>query len=1410
MPQSEPVSILLVNESSEEIKLTTLTFRGFFPNCRVEAVYSLEEAFQWAYRAPWLLILIDDRLHAQRSSPILPELKRFAPYTTLVLQTERVDTAAALTAIQDGADFLLYKKSPAFLTELMLYAKGLLESHAYRMMLERIQERHNRLADLLSDILYELDQTGRFVYLSPLSTDILGYDHDELIGAHYSIIVPPDQRDQVRHSFHDRRTGPRATRQREIDLLGKTFPNKPSPSRISVLISAKGLYDSERRYFGTLGILHIQGHHRCQESPLRRSEQCPQEVDRLLGFAARFSAVSRRLHASYDVIRGQSKLLVKALRVNALREARLIEQVESLATSAAGAMQLGDDLVRATEEMRIHRDTINDIIDTVLDSGHPSLPITDRFERVYATDLPFFIGNTDCLRQILRILLSHAQRSVAATGTRRRLKISTVLVVPDGASTGQRGALFSTAQPQFEICIQETDVITTTEELPLQTTGDLAEAYVLIRQLGGRCDVLAPVGGRLSMTVWIPVQPDPESYRCSDPSSSSTVFSDAPNDSRFQVPSGSRPSAWPETSLPVRQVLQSLPDRRTCIRTAVNLPTRLAMGNLFRQGAMTDLSSKGASLEVEGLLPPLEQHPVHLIFKTTAGSFEIQAAAFYRGEGPRKAGIERQTSRLAFLFSSLDDNQEKVLASYIEEARARTLAVTVEALFSPMDMTDALSTSPSETSGRGTDHRETMRVRVSLPVRIELPSRDASEVRPHGIVVNFSRGGACIQTSFSLNMTDKMIALHFSSTGVHNHPRVHEPESPEAILIGRIVRSTVDSTVPSDLKSDPSQPGIRIGIRFVRPVPFAEREVNRVIAQHIGTSMDSSGFAGRPSVVSTRRECRNARHQVIAVTDDHARDQISPGTPILLIIPGFGCTQTDYVPLSYYLATNRFRVLRYDHTNHVGQSDGEILQITLRGMQADLQNVLDFVHATWPTASVTILAEDIAARVAVKVMARSKSSSRLFLLNPVLDIDAALSTPSRADVIGGYRQNLRRGVVNLWGLNVNVDQFVGDAIAGEYTDVASSAADFARLQAHPVILTSPRSHHPIEHIFGQQDMSARAMGVVPVVIPLQADVSGESGTYDERHVIAFRTICKLISSPTIDGRVSTQMRESHPREVREQRRLEQERIRIRHHVSQATRNALSVAHGAQLPQFGHLPDYWTLINELHRRILPLDPGMTVLDIGCGVGDFVRALLTNHVYRSVHQDRLPDVPLRYIGLDQSYESLKVARQQIHTFAQELLGTLKTAIPMTQFIETHWLQTDWTSPLPFKDGAIDRVICQLSLPFAASPLDCLRQVLRVLHSDGTALITCFQPHTDLSTLFLRHYRAAGHDEFSSQTQIVLHFLGRVREAIRHGTVHHYERNELAGLLSHAGAGVFQIYHVLDNQLLLAIVRKAKSTG
>ena len=1406
MPQSQsgPVAILLVNEIAEEIKLTTLSFRGYFPNCRVEAVYSLEEALQWANRTSWQLILLDDRLLAQRAAAVFPELKRLAPSATIVLQTERSDSTAALNALQAGADFLLYKKSPAFLTELILYTKDALETQALRRAFELTQARHDRLIDTLADVLYELDEEGRFRYLSPLVAPLLGYTQDELIGAPYSTIVAPDHLDRVRHCFNDRRTGARASHRIEVALLRKSTANQPAPTRLRAEVSAKGLYDSQRRYLGTVGLLRDTSDLRRQEDTIRQLEQRLLESDRFLALARRVSTLSKDLRGPHAAIQDQSRLLLKTIR-----ESRLLEQVETLAAQTAEAARLADALVQAASEVSARRDTVNDIIETVLAAAQPSLLDADRIERFYAPNLPPFTGDLDALTQLLAMLLSHAQRYVAAVGSRHRLRISTTLIGPYGTPI-HPGLALSPPVPPIEVAIQiqETDALTTGPDFPIQAIGNLFDAYAFIKQLGGRWDFRAPVGGSLSINVWIPLEQTPHPAKTPMPpppplDSESALIEQPP---LTQVATTAPPT--PSTSAFPTPTSQPLPDRRKNIRTATNLPARLTVGNTLYRGVVTDLSPTGATLEVEGLLPSLEYHSASVVLKTAASLLELHGTAHDRRGSLPQAAAERQTSRLAFQFIALDDTEHAVLVSLIEEARA--LAVTVEALLSPPEKAADLADPATETVLRGTDHRETVRVRVSLPVHITAPSIKSGAGQTLGLAVNLSRGGVCLQTEPSLEITEDMVALHFSSHSTFDPPRGHEPEAPEAILTGRIVHITSNSTVLSELKPGLSQAGQLVGIRFEQLTPFAERDINRVIAQHTGSPMDLAGTTGWSSIVSTRRECRNARNQMIAVTDDHARHQISPNASIVLIVPGFGLTQTDYAPLSFSLAANGFRILRYDHTNHVGQSDGDILQVTLRSLQSDLQSVLDFVRATWPSAPLTLFAEDIGARVALKTLSTSNSGAHLLLLNPVLNIDSALSSVYVPDAIGNYRKGVRRGVANLWGLNVNLDQFVGDAIAGGYADVASSAADYARLTTPPILLTSPGLHRPLEDIFGPQLGMFSAMGTVPVIVPLQADVSGNSSAYDERYAAAFQTVLKLISAPLTGSSPSLQMHEPNIRAVRQQQQLEQERVRLRHHVSQAARSALWIAHLAQLPQLGHQPDYWALQNDLYRRLLPIESGMAILDIGCGEGDLARIMLTDQIYRSMYKSGPPEGPFCYIGADYSRESLDLTEQQVHAFAQEPPFQLATGMSADQLLKTSWLHIDWHSPLPLTEGSIQRILCHLSLSFSPSPLHSLRKMLRVLHPDGRAVITVLQPHTDLTTLFHRHLRASAQDQFGTSAQILLHHLGRLREAVRHGLLHSYERNELTRLLAHAGADPIQVVPALGNQVLLAVIRKGKSTG
>src|SRR6185295_2524534 len=120
---------------------------------------------------------------------------------------------------------------------------------------------------------------------------------------------------------------------------------------------------------------------------------------------------------------------------------------------------------------------------------------------------------------------------------------------------------------------------------------------------------------------------------------------------------------------------------------------------------------------------------------------------------------------------------------------------------------------------------------------------------------------------------------------------------------------------------------------------------------------------------------------------------------------------------------------------------------------------------------------------------------------------------------------------------------------------------------------------------------------------------------------------------------------------------------------------------------------------------------------------------------------------------------------------------------------------------------RIACNLSLPFVPSTLDTIRELFRILHPEGRLVLTIFHPDTDLSVLYRQHLHRANQDEFSPQAQIVLHYLGRLREAIRHGLLHTFDRPSLTSFLRQVGILRPRILSVLDGHALLAVIEKGK---
>src|SRR5262245_7213689 len=843
-------------------------------------------------------------------------------------------------------------------------------------------------------------------------------------------------------------------------------------------------------------------------------------------------------------------------------------------------------------------------------------------------------------------------------------------------------------------------------------------------------------------------------------------------------------------------------ERRHSPRTTTILPATITIGASTWSGTISNISLGGTCLTLPDNFPTVPPQDVYLVLKTAAGILELHGGTQARAIWPLPG---MPTSQLVIIFDSPKREEAAVLASLIQAAKNRTLPFSLEVLLTAEPHLDLPADYPLIPDNlEYFDQRESVRVVMTTPVRLDVADSTGHSHRLAALTVNFSRGGTCLRLNAHPNLLNGPATLYFS-TQTQNHPASHEAGVPDTPLPAHIIWSAPDPTIPNEFRHHGSDPAFLIGLRFQGLTPYTEREVARVVRHHLIFPVEPGAAAQQALVISISRECRNPRGQTIMITDDHLQQSLTPNTPVVIIAPGYGQTALDSMALSYFLAHHQLRILRYDHTNHVGLSEGELQQTTLRSMQADLLKVVEFVHYTWPTAPLIVMASDVTARVAIKMAVQSRPVDLLLLVNPVVDIQAMLMTVHAHDLVADHRYGLRRGIANLLGLNIDADRFVGDIGAGHFTDLASTIADLRLLRSPTVIVNTPNSPlGPLPPADLPQGFLT-ALGTQTRLVTVPAPLMGQYLPHNEQPPQAFQQILEqiaaTISLPTVSADFSTQGRSMLAR----QQRIEIERTRLRHNHTQITRDVLRINHLQQLSQLGNLPEHWHLLDHLYRLLSPLEPGSMLVDLAVGHGDLTRATMINQAYSSRQRGSRKEPPAHMIGLEHSHHWLTQARKNLRALHRALDSDFAAILTSDPPPTAAWICTNWAQNLPFKDRSLHRVVCNLSLLFVPSPLATIRELRRVLRPQGRLVLTVLHPDSDLSVLYRRHLHRANQDEFSPQAQIVLQYLGRLREAIRHGLLHTFDRPSLSWFLQQATTLTPRIFPVLDGHALLAIMEK-----
>ncbi|MDQ6735293.1 MAG: PilZ domain-containing protein, partial [Nitrospirota bacterium] len=748
---SDAIAVLLVSEQAEEVKLITQCLRAFYLGCRVEAVYSSGEALEWASKQDWHIIILDEALLDPPVMDMLQEMRRRAPRSAVVVAAARQDTGVALDLMRQGADYALFKNTPAFLTELPIVTREVLEKRELRAHLDLSHDRYLRLIDNLTDVAYELDAEGRFLYVSPAVQLLLHYDPQALIGLHYSTLIPPEDLESADRRFNERRSESRATRRFKLRLLDKDRSLPPLVAEIN----ATALYDRHRQFVGTVGLV---------------------------------------------------------------RSTTGVQQVQAL-------------------------------------------------QRL--TDLP----------------------------------------------------------PSLTL------ILANTEQL-LQTIHDLRE------QAG-----LSPV---------------------EKPASS--LASKAATD---QVIAASRSE---QAEQDIRETSPSFEERRHSPRIDVHMDARASSTGMSWEGTALNISLGGIYILFKGPVLSNEHQLVRLGFGSDVGVLEIPGTIRHiHTTGGESSAAKESFTGLAIQFSPLKEVEVKILQSLMEGLHTRSISMTCTALLirqspdsphrenSVQEKRETAESTGIDT-GETPERRQAARASLALPVHVELSSPTASPPENTSLT-NMSAGGACLRLRSSPGLLGQRITLRFPSPDP-TLPGIALPREPtEYRFTGDVIWTAPDS---DDSRIDPSDPILlRLGLRFVHD-SSTQTDLTGLLRRYL--TADRIQRSGEdPSISTEFLQCTNEQGQRIALCHDYRPQDLPPTAPIIIVAPGYGRTKREYIELAYYFASNGCRVLRYDHSHHVGESDGGMVRTTLTRMQEDLSAVIDYAIRLWPASSLAIAASDVSARVTLKI-----------------------------------------------------------------------------------------------------------------------------------------------------------------------------------------------------------------------------------------------------------------------------------------------------------------------------------------------------------------------------------------------------------------------------------------------------------
>ncbi len=313
------------------------------------------------------------------------------------------------------------------------------------------------------------------------------------------------------------------------------------------------------------------------------------------------------------------------------------------------------------------------------------------------------------------------------------------------------------------------------------------------------------------------------------------------------------------------------------------------------------------------------------------------------------------------------------------------------------------------------------------------------------------------------------------------------------------------------------------------------------------TPAPKSGFEGlelsrgpdgfRRGVLSLRKEDGRRIRCLLTAPAESSRG-------LLVVLPGLGRTIRHSCAVAFAAAQHGYASLRFDPTDHSGDSDGEIVDGTLSGVAADLRFVCESVREWGWATPIFVAASSSLARAAIRTAARGLPADGLVLTFPVVHLDRTLQAVSGEDLFTAYREQRIQPADPVQILTHQMSgRFLADALEADYVGLDATRADLRETRM-PVaaivaenddwiavddVLLALEPERPERHVFVLEnaDHDSYSFGFIRAITQSTMEaisrMSGDTAFDRDRYDVTFSVLSSAIRT---EKQILNQARES--------------------------------------------------------------------------------------------------------------------------------------------------------------------------------------------------------------------------------------------------------------------------------------------